>query len=115
MQRLIKLTIVSATSLALLVLVGCGGSPPNTVIREAVEEYGSIGNYGGCRYQLKIETYKATNHYTRKIEDEVFHFYDVDVTRSGIPRGSLEAFIPSRVSISLHFVKRGKAWYYGEG
>ncbi|MGA2443909.1 MAG: hypothetical protein ABSG50_00595 [Opitutaceae bacterium] len=85
--------------------------PPTTVIDYAVRRYGGIAHYLENQYTLRVASYKETNYYRRKLDDEVWHVYDFDVSRE-LPTGSIGAFMPEKVEISIGFIKRGSSWYF---
>ena len=60
---------------------------------------------------VKYTGYKVTNNYTRHIEDEIYHVYDLDVSYDPIP-GACGPKESGTKEKTIAFVKRGNSWYW---
>ena len=80
------------------------GKPPHDVIGDAAARRLLVPG-------VKYTGYKVTNNYTRHIQDEIYHVYDLDVSYDPIPGawGPKESGTKEK---TIAFVKRGNSWYW---
>ena len=79
------------------------GKPPHDVIGDAAARRLLVPG-------VEYTGYKVTNNYTRHIQDEIYHVYDLDVSYDPIPGawGPKESGTKEK---TIAFVKRGNSWY----
>jgi hypothetical protein len=80
------------------------GKPPHDVIGDAAARRLLVPG-------VEYTGYKVTNNYTRHIQDEIYHVYDLDVSYDPIPGawGPKESGTKEK---TIAFVKRGNSWYW---
>jgi hypothetical protein len=107
--------IVRVAVIGILVLVSYGTisvlfrtGPPSGIVETAISrDIGGIGiplPNGQAFHEDHLKSFKITNRYTKRIDDEKFYIYDYAAEVDGL-RGH------RRFTGSIHLVKRGAGWY----